>query len=50
MGNQIETEILKEKEKLRKLKRLVLLMFIISIVGGILIMFAEYVFFEIFWR
>ncbi|MCX6758164.1 MAG: hypothetical protein NTX14_00465 [Candidatus Nealsonbacteria bacterium] len=50
MGNQIETELLKEKEKLRKLKRLVLLMFIISIVGGILIMFAEYVFFEIFWR
>lgn len=50
MDNIIEKELDKEKEKLRKLKRLVLILFIISAVGGILIMFAEYVFFELFWR
>ncbi|HOX30389.1 MAG TPA: hypothetical protein P5080_04580 [Candidatus Paceibacterota bacterium] len=50
MHDQIKEELDKETEKLRKLKKLVLFMFILSAVGGILIMFAEYAIFELFWR
>jgi hypothetical protein len=50
MDNTIEKELDKEKEKLRKLKRLVLILFVASAAGGIMIMFAEYVFFELFWQ
>jgi hypothetical protein len=50
MDNIIEKELDKEKEKLRKLKKLFLIMLAVSAAGGILIMFAEYVFFELFWQ
>lgn len=48
MDNNIQEQLDAEKEKLRKLKKLVILMAVISVAGGIVIMFAEYVIFELF--